>query len=484
MSLLDSGRRKGDQLVSCSCQQSFLRACLLLVSLPFLVSAGTSATDAAALQRFAVQTNLTTWLLPVGVPCNSTDQETNFVGPWPGVTCNSQQRVTKVQLLNYGNTGEFPAYLDQLDALEALQLSNGLLVGTLPSAWSLAFPFLQQLDLSNNNMTGGIPESWTAAGSFPNLTVLFLSGAFNKKTTRELPFSTGQLGMANLSTLKLASCNMTGSLTAAWGLGFKQLTTLVFSNNELTGTLPSGWGTSAGTGNLTELDLDGNLFHGSLLPSWGSQGSFTQLQRLDLASNKLSSTLPTQWGVAGSLPKLTFLLLNDNSFTGSLPASWAAAGALPNLENLFLQGNSLQGGIPLAWSNLRPNMLKYLKPGNPRMCEPIRARLNGVRVFGTANPTLSCLDAACNEDGDIATALNLGQDQACTVAVSANGIVTSAGCPSGKSGMHLVLSLCFGLHLCEFCCCFACQIPDMLNGSHSPKRCQSSTAQRSVACCA
>ena len=403
------------------------------------MAAGSSASDAAALQQFAVQTNLTTWLLPVGVPCNSTDQATNFVGPWPGVTCNSQQRVTKVQLSNYGNTGEFPAYLDQLDALEALQLSNGLLVGTLPSAWSLAFPFLQQLDLSNNNMTGGIPDSWTAAGSFSNLTVLNLSAAFNKNTTRELPFSAGQLGMANLSTLKLASCNITGSLTVAWGSGFKQLSTLVLSNNELTGTLPSGWGTSPGTGKLTELALDGNLFTGSLLPSWGSSGSFAQLQRLDLASNKLTATLPTQWGAAGSLPKLAFLLLNDNSFTGSLPASWASPGALPQLENLFLQGNSLQGGIPLAWANLRPNMLKYLKPGNPKMCEPVRARLSGVRVFGTANPVLSCLDAACNEDGDIATALDLGQDQACTVTVSADGIFTSAGCSSGKSGMYLLL---------------------------------------------
>ena len=466
MSLLGNRRGKGAQLASRGCQQGFLRACLLLVGLPLLISAGSSATDAAALQRFAVQTNLTTWLRPVGVPCNSTDQEIKFVGPWPGLTCNSQQRVTKVQLFNYGNTGEFPAYLDQLDALEFLQLSNGLLVGTLPSAWSLAFPFLQQLDLSNNNMTGGVPDSWTAAGSFSSLTVLNLTAAFNKNTTRQLPFSTGQLGMANLSTLKLTSCNMTGSLTAAWGLGFKQLSTLVLSNNKLTGTLPSGWGTSPGTRNLTGLVLDGNLLTGSLLPSWGYPGSFTQLQRLDLASNKLTTTLPTQWGVAGSLPQLTFLLLNDNSFTGSLPASWAAAGALPTLANLFLQGNSLQGGIPLAWANLRPNMLKYLKPGNPSMCEPIRARLSGVRVFGTANPALLCLDAACNQDIDIAAALDLGQDQACTVTVSTNEVITSAGCPPGKNG--ICFSFSFSLQLHEYCCCLACQFPYILNGSHSP----------------
>lgn len=456
MAFLGPRRRKGDQLLTSACQQSFLRAYLLLVSLPLLVSAGDSATDAAALQQFAVQINLKVWLLPGGGPCNSTDQRTGLVGPWSGVTCNSQQRVTKVELLEYGNTGDvsadlnppnaqgslqlsrqMPAYLNQLDALETLQLSNLLLDGALPSSWSLAFPFLQMLDLSNNNLTGGIPDSWTAAGSFSNLTTLNLTDAFSKDTIREMPFSTGQPGMARLSLLKLDKCNMTGSLTATWGSGFSQLSTLDLSNNQLSGTLPSVWGSSPGTRNLTKLDLDANLFTGSPPPSWGSQGSFTQLQHLTLAQNKLTATLPTQWGAAGSLPELTFLLLNDNSFTGSLPASWAAAGALPKLQALYLQGNSLQGSIPLAWANLRPNVAKYLKPGNTKMCEPIRARLTGVMVSPAVNPAVSCLDAACNQD-DIAAALDLGTDQACTVTVSASGVDTSPGCPSGTSGKHLL----------------------------------------------
>lgn len=457
MSHLGPRRRKGDQLATSACQQSFLQACLLLVSLPLLVSAGDSATDAAALQQFAVQINLKMWLLPAGVPCNSTDQKTGFLGPWSGVTCNSQQRITKVELTEYGNGGdvsadldppnaqdtlqlgrEIPAYLDQLDALETLQLSNLLLDGILPSSWSLAFPLLQKLDLSNNNLTGGIPDSWTAAGSFANLTMLNLTDAFSKDTSRDMPFSTGQSGMAKLSLLKLDKCNMTGSLTATWGSGFTQLSTLVLSNNQLTGTLPSVWGTSPGTRNLTKLDLDANLFIGSPPPSWGSQGSFTQLQHLNLAQNKLNGALPTQWGVPGSLPELTFLLLNDNSFTGSLPASWAAAGALPKLQALYLQGNSLQGSIPLAWANLRPTVAKYLKPGNPKMCEPIRARLSGVMVSPAINPAVSCLDAACNQD-DIAAALDLGTDQACTVTVSANGVDTSPGCPAGMCSKPLLL---------------------------------------------
>lgn len=428
----DVRRRKSKQLADCGCHSRLLRTSaltLLLLSLPLLVSAGNNATDTATLQRFAIQSNLTTWLFPAGLPCARRDQS-GTERPWPGVTCNSEQRVTKLQLFSYGNTGEFPVYLDQLDALENLELSNGQLFGSLPSAWALAFPLLEQLDLSSNNLLGSIPDSWTAPGSFPNLTTLNLNGAFNKTTTRELPFSAGQLGMANLSSLNLALCNMTGNLSATWGAAFQQLSTLVLSNNNLTGALPP-WGTSSGTGNLTELNLDGNLFTGPLPPTWGSQGSFSQLQRLDLATNKLTATLPVQWGRTGSFPELTILQLNNNNFTGSLPASWAAAGALPNLQAMYLQGNSLEGGMPLAWANLRPDLLKYLKPGNPKMCEPIRNRLSGVRTFGTISPDLSCLDAACNQQGDIAAALELGPDQTCTVTVTPAGIVTSAGCPSG-----------------------------------------------------
>ena len=397
--------------------------CFLLATFPFLVTAGSTTEDTATLHQFASQTNLTSWLAETDSPCAS---------GWPGVTCNSQQRVTKVQLVNYGNTGQFPVYLDQLDALETLQLSNGQLFGTLPSAWSLAFPFLQQLDLSNNNITGSLPDTWTDTGSFPNLTALNLAGAFNKNTTRGLPFKTGQQGMATLTSLNMALCNMTGSLPANWGSGFTQLSTLSLSDNNLTGTLPPEWGRFLGTHNLTDLGLDGNALSGSLQSTWGQAGSFIHLQRLNLGNNKLNGTLPTQWGTAGSLPAVTLLQLPNNRFTGSLPEPWASTGALPSLEAIYLQGNSLTGGISLSWANNWPSVLKYLKPGNPSMCEPIRARLSGVSVFGSSTPALSCLDSGCNQEGDIASALALGPGQKCVVTVTSNGSIAATGCPPGK----------------------------------------------------
>ena len=406
---------------ACVTARLLLTACLLSVSPPVLVSAGNTTTDAAALQQFAVQTNYTIWLSRPGNPCP--------LG-WQGVTCNSQQRITKVELLNYGITGQFPAYLDQLDALELLQLSNGQIFGSLPSAWSTSFPSLQQLDLSHNNISGDVPDAWMQSEAFPSLATLNLNGAFNKNMTRDLPFQSGQPGMANLMSLNLALCNITGSLTAAWGASFNNLTTLTLSSNQLTGALPGEWGTSSGTRNLTDLELDGNQLSGQLPPSWGSVGSFSQLQRLNLASNNLTGTLSAAWGQLGSLPDLQILQVNNNNFTGQLPTSWADSNALPQLETIYLQGNSLTGGIPLAWANDRSNMLKYLRPGNQGMCEPIRARLVGVRTFGITTPALSCLDAGC-QDSDITSALALGNAQDCKLTIAADGSITSTGCPSG-----------------------------------------------------
>lgn len=399
-----------------------ITAYALSASRSVLVLAGNTTTDAAALQQFAVQTNYTIWLSYPGNPCT--------LG-WEGVTCNSQQRVTQVELVNYGNTGSFPDYLDQLDALEILQLSNGQLLGSLPSSWSSSFPSLQQLDLSHNNISGSVPDAWVQSGSFPMLTTLNLDGTFDKNTTRALPFQPGQEGMANLTSLNLALCNITGSLTSAWGAGFTNLSVLTLSSNQLTGSLPSGWGLLSSTSNLTDLELDGNQLTGSLASSWGSAGSFSQLQRLNLANNNLTGTLPADWGEQGSLPQLQLLLLNNNNFTGQLPSSWADPNALVQLQTIYLQVNSLTGGIPLSWANNRSSMLKYLRPGNQGMCEPVRARLDGVRTFGSTSPALYCLEGGC-QDSDIASALALPDLQACSVTIAADGTVTSTGCPSGK----------------------------------------------------
>lgn len=406
-------------------QQLLLGACLLLiVSMPLVVAGGSSSTDAAVLQQFATQYNVAAWL-------NSTAPRA--CAGWQGVACDSTGRVTSLQLTSVGIAGQFPDFLYQLDGLNVLKLATGQLHGTLPDSWPQAFPSLIQLDLSANNISGGVPESWMATGSFPSLSSLNLQGAFNKKTTRALPFSAGQAGMASLVTLNLGLCNITGPLTVTWGQGLSNLTSLVLSNNMLTGQLPDTWGTTTGI-QLTQLLLDGNQLTGQVNPVWGVSGSFTQLQWLSLAHNNLTSSVPTAWGAPASLPSLQTLQLNDNNLTGTLPATWGQSSGLSQLATVYLQGNSLTGGIPLSWTNNRSSLAKYLRPGNVGMCEAIRARLAGVRTFGTTTPAVSCLDMGCNQDSDVAAALAVGSTEGCVVTVNADhSIETSAGCATGIS---------------------------------------------------
>ena len=407
--------------------QMLLGACLLLlVSMPLVVTGGSNTTDAAVLQRFAAQYKVAVWL--------SSNSSSTPCSGWQGVTCDSTSRVTGLQLSSAGIAGTFPDYLDQLDSLAVLQLATGQLQGTLPDSWPQSFPLLRQLDLSANNISGGMPTTWMATGAFPNLTSLNLQGAFSKNTTRTLPFAQDTAGMAKLTSLNLALCNITGPLTSTWGRGFTNLSTLVLSNNMLTGQLPNTWGASPSTSQLQQLMLDGNQITGQIPPDWGANGSFTQLQWLSLASNRLTGSMPSAWGAADSLPALQTLQLNGNNLTGTLPASWGQSTGLSQLSSVFLQGNMLTGGIPLSWANNRSSMAKFLRPGNPGMCEPVQARLTGVKTFGTvlAQQAVSCLTAGCNQEGDVTAALAVDTTEGCVVTVNADrSIDTSAGCSPG-----------------------------------------------------
>ena len=426
---------------------AFLGACLWFLSAGGIRVAlgGNSTTDAAILQKFAQDYNVAAWPANGSSPCSG----------WLYIACNSAGRVTQIQLASVrlgqpetttgidtvgiesadqtGSTnGEVPEYLDQLDALMVLQLSAAQLRGTLPESWQQGFPVLQQLDLSVNSLSGGVPVAWTASGSFPSLQVLNLQGAFDKNTTQTLPFAEGQTGMANLTSLNLGGCNLTGTLPAAWGQGFSNLSMLTLSNNKLTGQLPDAWGSSPGTSQLQQLMLDSNLLTGNISTAWGASNSFTQLQQLSLAHNQLTSSLPPQWGMPAALPALQYLQLNDNNLTGPLPSSWAQSSGLLQLSHIFLQGNLLTGGVPLSWANNRSSLVKYLRPGNAGMCEPIRYRLTNVQTFGTTSLEVSCLDAGCNQDSDVLTALAVETTQGCVVTVNADrSMNTSAGCTPG-----------------------------------------------------
>ena len=69
---------------------------------------------------------------------------------WFGVSCNGTS-IDGIGISNANLTGTLPASLTKLSNLTTLILNENRLSGTLPKAWSAAFPLLADLELAVNN---------------------------------------------------------------------------------------------------------------------------------------------------------------------------------------------------------------------------------------------------------------------------------------------------------------------------------------------
>ncbi|KAL6310839.1 hypothetical protein AAG906_022065 [Vitis piasezkii] len=97
---------------------------------------------------------------------------------WYHVTCNSDNSVTRVDLVNANLSGQLVPQLGQLTNLQYLRLNNNSLTGTIPMSLTTVMT-LQVLDLSNNHLRGDIPVN----GSFS----LFYSISFNNNDLNQIP---------------------------------------------------------------------------------------------------------------------------------------------------------------------------------------------------------------------------------------------------------------------------------------------------------
>ncbi len=274
---------------------------------------------------------------------------------WDGVTASgTPRRVTGLDLLNKGLTGEIPTELGSLSNLQVLKLNGNQLTGEIPTQLG-SLSNLQELWLNNNVLTGTIPTQlgslsdleelhlWgnqltgtvpTELGSLTKLQVLGLGG---NKLTGEIPTWLGNL--SNLEGLYLWGNELTGTIPTQLG-SLSNLEVLGLSQNQLTGTIPTQLGSLS---NLEGLYLWGNELTGTI-PT--QLGSLSNLEVLGLSQNQLTGTIPTQ---LGSLTKLQVLGLGGNKLTGEIP-TWL--GNLSNLEGLYLWGNELTGEIPTQLGSL------------------------------------------------------------------------------------------------------------------------------------
>lgn len=238
---------------------------LLLLPLP---SHGVTTSERNALIDFYQQTNGDNWINTL------TSQDvweiTNTASDpctWHGISCNSNDNISEINLLNNNLTGVLANNLNTLTALETFTVANNSLSGTIPTLSGLNQ--LTYFDVSRNQLSGSIP----ALSSLTNLTFFYanhnqLSGTIpainglnlqyfnvnNNRLSGQLPSLTGQSALFDFRANDNQLSGVIPMLNEAPNLHY-----FYVNNNQLTGEIPS---LDALT-NLWQINLSDNQLSGN-----------------------------------------------------------------------------------------------------------------------------------------------------------------------------------------------------------------------------
>ncbi|KAJ3261307.1 hypothetical protein HK103_005915 [Boothiomyces macroporosus] len=230
-------------------------------------------------------------------------------------TCIPDVGITDVVFPNYNLAGTIPSEINQLEALQTLNLANNpFKPQVFPNISNLNL--LRQIQLSNTNIYGEFPLITS------NLLVI-LKVDNNKLASLEgITNSNNQLAKIDISNNQFTSFPDISSNTA------KTMQIFLAQDNPIKATGFPGWLTYA--------------------PS---------LWKLVLDNIDLSSQL---FPFITALPNLKILELNNCGLTGSITSD---IGQLINLQQLYLAGNHLTGSVPPEIVNL-VNMTNLNLTGN------------------------------------------------------------------------------------------------------------------------
>ncbi|XP_075490920.1 putative LRR receptor-like serine/threonine-protein kinase At1g74360 [Primulina tabacum] len=258
-----------------------------------------------------------------------------------------------LRLLDFADNqlfGEFPAEISLCEGLEVLSLWGNDFTGLIPKEIG-SLPNIQELYLGNNNFSREIPETLldlrsltfldlsrnnfggdiqTIFGRFTQVKFLLL----HKNSYTGGIYTSGVLGLSNLSRLDLSYNNLSGPLpveiSQMAGLKF-----LILSYNQFTGSIPSEFGNLSG---LQALDLSFNMLQGWIPPSLGN---LTSLLWLMLANNSLRGEIPPEMGNCSSL---LWLNLANNQLSGSIPPQLTRIGMNSRATFLLNRKNNQSPG--------------------------------------------------------------------------------------------------------------------------------------------
>ncbi|XP_042482128.1 receptor protein kinase TMK1-like [Macadamia integrifolia] len=292
---------------------------------------------------------------------------------WSHVGCSSDERITRIQIGNQGLSGTLPSGLQNLTALQRLELMGNNIAGPLPSLSGLSS--LQVLLLSENK--------------FSYIPADFFSG---------------------LSSLQVV--NLDKNPFSAWAIpdSLKSATSIAnFSANtaNITGTIPDFVG-GTGLPSLTNLHLAFNNLQGGLPASFA--GSLIQTLWLNGQSTTLNGSLQ----VLQNMTSLTEVWLHSNAFTGPLPD----LSGLKNLQSFSVRDNQLTGPVPhslVSLSSLKiVNLTNNLLQGpTPKFSSSVAVDMAGLNSFCLPTPGAAC-------DSRVNALLSIAQDMGYPVKFAQN----------------------------------------------------------------
>ncbi|KAG9454959.1 hypothetical protein H6P81_007863 [Aristolochia fimbriata] len=139
---------------------------------------------------------------------------------WFHITCNQDNRVTRVDLGNSNLSGHLVPDLGKLEHLQYLELYKNNIQGTIPSELG-NLKSLISLDLYNNNLTGTIPVS---LGKLKSLVFLRLN---DNQLTGRIPRELSQV--SSLKVVDVSTNNLCGTIPTSGP--FEHIPLINFENN-------------------------------------------------------------------------------------------------------------------------------------------------------------------------------------------------------------------------------------------------------------
>ena len=234
-------------------------------------SAGSAATDRAALIAFYNATNGPNWTN------NRNWLSAMPLNQWHGVTTDVNGRVVSLDFLGNHLSGKIPAEMGNLTHLRTMSLHNNQISGEIPiELGNLTNSTI--LDLSANLMSGPIPPELS------NLTSIKILSLHTNQLSGSIPSELGNL--TTLTGLYLGYNQLSGQIPPELG-NLPNLTGLNLDYNQLSGSIPTELGSLI---NLTNLALGGNQLSGLIPPELGS---LVNLESITLYGNRLTGCIPT-----------------------------------------------------------------------------------------------------------------------------------------------------------------------------------------------